>query len=272
MNRPQKSVSRRGTSLGWPPLALALLALLVLGVGCESSSSDDTPLTEQYPTVAAYLDMDEDEMRAYIETPILESSRPITIDNVADMTIGARVSSAASSFLVDPIFDIAQLDKHSLLDKNISSSSKEITEMRMVSNKKATEKSGAESYNFSASGSYGGFKASAAYSQDNKRQETTSDGSVSVAMSYNTQGAYLQLLTNDFAGNIDYTPYLIGTELNASEVKKYVDFVETKVDSSGRTYISSLKITNGGQLRDKRNIYGNIQLLGEMEDVFGQLK
>ncbi len=259
--------SRRG-----PNLALAIALLVLLAGGCGTSSSD-TDLTEQYPTLGGNLNWDEDDLQAGIEAPLWNSAWAITIDNMGSMTIGARINSAQSTFLASPIFDIGLLAKHNLLDKNTSSSTMAATEIRLLSNKEASEKSGAEAYNFSASGSYGGFKASTAYSQENKRQETTSSGSVEVAMSYNNYGAYIQLLTADFAGPYDYTPYLMGGKLEESEVKRYVDYVEKSAGTSEDTYISALKIKNGGQLpREDANVYGNIQLLGEMLKIFDLLK
>ena len=46
--------------------------------------------------------------------------RPITIDSAKDMTIGARINTADSSFIVQPIFDLALLNQDNYLDANLS--------------------------------------------------------------------------------------------------------------------------------------------------------
>ena len=251
---------------------LALVLLGLVNFGCDSSSSQGT-LSTTYPTLSTYLQMDEEDLQAYLETPSLGSSaKDISIDSVGDMTIGAKISSAKSQFIVKPIFDLSLLDKDSFLDKNLSSSSKEVTEIRMVSNKKSATESGQEVYNFSASESFLGFKASASYHQENKRQDTSSDGSVTVVMSYNNYGAYVELITGGFEGYSEYTPYLIGEKIDEKTIKSYVDYVEERIGWSSNKYISKLKINNGGQLSDQENVYANIQLLSEMERIFGILK
>ncbi len=201
------------------------------------------------------------------------NGRPITVDSVKDMTIGAKVSTANSTFIVRPVFDLSLLNNDGYLDVNLSSSTEAVTEIKLVSNKSATSHSEQESYDFTASGQGRGFKASAAYHQENKRQESSSDGTVNVKMSYNTTGAYVELLTSGFSNDASFTPYLIGSRLTDDTVRSYVNYTESYVKGqSGDKYISALLVTNGGQLDDLENVYGNIQLLGEMEKVFGLLK
>ena len=72
-------------------------------------------------------------------------------------------------------------------------------------------------------------------------------------MSYNTTGAYVELITSGFNDNANFTPYLIGSKLDAATVKSYVDYTESYVTGqSGDKYISALKIANSGQLPQSR--------------------
>ena len=255
------------------PLGAAVLPLLALVWGCTSSGSDGS-YRSQYPTLAEHAQMQEEHFKIFLQDDqVGVYGRPITIDSAKDMTIGARINTADSSFIVQPIFDLALLNQDNYLDANLSSSTQAGTEIKLVSNKKATSHSEQEKYDFTASGRHGGVKASAAYHQENKRQESSSDGTVNVTMSYNTTGAYVELITSGFNDNANFTPYLIGSKLDAATVKSYVDYTESYVTgSSGDKYISAVIITNGGQLYSRDNVYGNVQLLGEMERVFGLLK
>lgn len=148
----------------------------------------------------------------------------------------------------------------------------------MVSSKGAQSKSSQQKLDFSLSGRYLGFKASANYDQTNKSQTTESDGTISAKMTYSNSGAYIQIITGGFSDPDNFTPYLIGTALDAATIKSYVDYTQSYVSgSSGDMYISSLNITNNdkasdGQLLDTSNLYGNIKLLGEMENIFSLLK
>ena len=255
------------------PLGASVFALLVLIWGCTSSGSDGS-YRAQYPTVAEHAQMQEEHFKIFLENDLVGANgRPITIDSAKDMTIGAKVNTADSSFIVRPIFDLALLYQDNYLDVNLSSSTQEGTEIKLVSNKNATSHSEEERYDFTASGRGRGFKASSAYHQEDKRQESSSDGTVNVTMSYNTTGAYVELTTSGFNDNASFTPYLIGSKLDDATVKSYVDYTESSVTGqSGDKYISALTIANGGQLASLENVYGNIQLLGEMERVFGLLK
>ena len=258
-----------GNSLS--PLTAGIFALLVLVCGCTSSGSDGS-LKSQYPTLAEQAQMEEDHLQIFLENDQLGANgKPINIDSVKDMTIGAKVSTANSSYIVRPVFDLALLNKDNYLDVNLSSSTEAVTEMKLVSNKSATSHSEQEKYDFKASSKGWGVQASAAYHQENKREESSSDGSVNATMSYNNTGAYVELITGGFTGNANFTSYLIGSKVE--NVKSYVDYTESYVTgTSGNKYISALKITNGGQLTDQENVYGNIQLLAEMERIFGLMR
>ncbi len=264
------SLLRRNVFL---PLGATIFALLTLIWGCTSSGSEGS-YRSQYPTLAEHAQMQEEHFQIFLKDDRVGAyGRPITIDSAKDMTIGARINTAASSFIVQPIFDLALLSQDSYLDANFKSSTQAGTEIKLVSNKKATAHSAQEKYDFTASGHGRGFKGSSAYHQENKRQESSSDGTVNVTMSYNTTGGYVELITSGFDGDANFTPYLIGLKLDAATVKSYVDYTESYVTGqSGDKYISTLLITNGGQLPSRANVYGNIQLLGEMERVFGLLK
>lgn len=211
--------------------------------------------------------MRNEHFEAFLNNGLLGTNgKLITIDSVKAMTIGAKISTANSTFIVQPIFDLSLLNKNGHLDINLASNTKAVTEIKLTSSKSASSNSEQQSYDFKASASGAGVKASGAYHQDSKRQESSSDGSVSVKMSYNTTGAYVELLTGGFSNDASFTPYLIGTLLTDDTVRTYVNYKESYVTGqSGAKYISELGFTNGGQLSDLENVYGNIQLLGEME-------
>ena len=178
---------RRYRSLLSP--AAGMLLPLIFVCGCLSSSPGS--LTSQYPTLAEQAQMDETDFQIYLTRDQLGANGiPITIDSVKNITIGAKVSTANSTYIVRPVFDLSLLDKDNYLDVNLSSGTQAVTEIKLVSNSNASSHSGQERYDFTASGSYGGLKAAAAYHQENKRQDASSDGSVNVTMSYNNSGAY----------------------------------------------------------------------------------
>jgi len=265
---------RRGKGLAC--LLAGMSVFFAFLAGCASSGSEsgsDGSLKSQYPALAEHAQMQDEHIRILLEKDQLGAyGKAISIDSVKDMTIGAKVSTAASSYIVRPVFDLTLLNKDSYLDVNLNSSTQAVTEIKLASNKGATSHSEQEKYDFKASGKGWGFKASAAYHQENKREEASSDGTVNVTMSYNNSGAYVELITGGFGENADFTSYLIGSKLDAATVKTYVDYTES--NAAGGKYISAVKITNGGQLanQEQENVYGNIQLLGEMERIFGLLK
>ena len=256
---------RRYRSLLSP--AAGMLLPLIFVCGCLSSSPGS--LTSQYPTLAEQAQMDETDFQIYLTRDQLGANGiPITIDSVKNITIGAKVSTANSTYIVRPVFDLSLLDKDNYLDVNLSSGTQAVTEIKLVSNSNASSHSGQERYDFTASGSYGGLKAAAAYHQENKRQDASSDGSVNVTMSYNNSGAYVAMLTGGFNQNASFTSYLVGSKLDDATVKSRVDYTEAYVTGqSGDKYIKNVTIVKNGQLDDQENAYGNIQLLGEMERI-----
>ncbi|MCX5837425.1 MAG: hypothetical protein NTW71_02750 [Deltaproteobacteria bacterium] len=218
--------------------------------------------------------MEEDDLQIYLTSDQLGANgTPITIDSVKNMTIGAKVSTANSTYIVQPVFDLSLLDKDNYIDVNLSSGTQAVTEIKLVSNSSASSHSGQERYDFTLSGSYGGLKASAAYHQENKRQDASSDGTVNVTMSYNNSGAYVAVLTGGFNRNASFTSYLVGAKLDDATVKSRVAYTEAYVTGqTGDKYVKTVTIVNNGQLDDQENAYGNIQLLGEMERIFSLLR
>ncbi|NMC73023.1 MAG: hypothetical protein GYA56_01445, partial [Geobacteraceae bacterium] len=199
--------------------------------------------------------------------------KPITLDNVKSFVIGTVVDSANSRYINRPIFNIKLLDEDTRLDKNLQSATTAKTQISLITDKSAASHTDQMQYDFSASVKKGGFKAQAAYSQQNKFQKSESDGTVSVKMSYSRSGAYINLITGGFSSSDDFSRYLVGKRLSTEEIKSLVDYSEEPVPGGGgKRYVAKLKIVNHGVLADKDNAYGTLQVLTEMERIFGLLK
>ncbi|MCX8027019.1 MAG: hypothetical protein N3A62_04075 [Thermodesulfovibrionales bacterium] len=255
-----------------------LVSLMFVTFGC-GSSSNNKPLTEQFPTIAKHAQLNEQEFNILLDSEIFladanpsSSIYPLDTVNIKNMTIGARVSSIQSGYLPNPIFDIALLDKDSLLDKNLRTASQAKSEITLSSKMNANQESG--SFSESAKASFGTafFKASVAQSYSSGYQNTNSTGAVSLTMSQNQTGAYIKIITDSLGDYYDFTPYLIGSKLDNDTVNLYVNFVRTPIPNKQAQYISQVNIKNNGTLTDMLNVYGNMQLLKAMIEGFSELK
>lgn len=247
-------------------ILLSLLMLLIFIGGC--SSSNNAPLTEQYPTIAQHARMNNDDFENFLNAA---GAEPLDVNGVKNLTIGAKINTRESTYIVSPVFDLGLMEKDNKLDKQLSSGTETKTELAMTSKKNATSDSSQLITDVKASYGTACFKASAAVHYGQKSQETKSTGNVYIDMSRYTTGAYISLITGFFSGNADFSRYLIGSKLDAAAVKSYVNYTESDVPGGSAKYISDIIISNKGQLSDEDNVYGNIQLLSEMERIFSLL-
>lgn len=255
----------------WKPLLPLIFAFVLTACGGSDSSSDNhNDYVSRYPALARETGMDNTDFDRFVHDT--QAGQPITLDNVKTFVIGTVLDTANSLYINRPIFHIKLLDEDSRLDKNLRSATTARTRISLVTDKSATSHTDQMQYDFSASVKKGGFKAQASYSQQNKFQMSTSDGTVSVKMTYNRSGAYIKIITGGFGASDDFSRYLVGKPLTKEEIKSLVNYTEAPVPGGGEMYVSKLQIVNHGVLADQSNAYGNIQLLTEMERIFALLK
>ncbi len=177
-----------------------------------------------------------------------------------------------------PIFNLANLDAEGLLDLNPFSASQDDLSITLSSSKAAASSSYAVSADLKASvnvmGIVGG---SAAAHYEHSMALANSDGNVYVTMTRGRHGSYFRINTGDFADGYDFTPFLIGSELDETTVKAYVDYTQQAAKGTDeRQYIDTLifeKNRGKGQIDwSQRNVYGNIQLLTVMESIFALIR
>ena len=252
------------------PLRPAALACLALLASCGGDSNEpEASYTSLYPTLAAHAAMDEEDFTRYLQN----ASRGIAItqDSIKSLSVGSSIDSAASTYTLRPIFDLGRLKADNWLNVD-TTRSQEKTELRLTSNKAASSASSQTTIDGSASGSYAGFKAAAAYHQANAWQKTNSDGSISIQMVSSNTNNVVSILNSGFTGSENLTPYLIGTQLTAEQLRGYVSVAESAPTDScgGESYIAD--VTVGSYKLIDTEPYANIQLLTRMEATFADLR
>ena len=200
----------------------------------------------------------------------------ITADSISTFVLGTVVNVIESTYVNTPVFNLKLMDDDSLLDLNAQSAGNDDIATIMTSNKNATSFSYTQSLDTKTSANFAGLIGlGAAVHSDHSKALANSDGSIYVAMSRGRHGSYFEIQTEDLTSGLDLTPYLIGTELKESEIKEYVDYTEADAGSDQGTYIDALvfgKNRGYGQIDwGLRNVYGNVQLLTEMERLFSLL-
>jgi len=251
------------------PVVVFIAAAILLAAPLSLSHAEDTTLAGQFPVLTQKAGWDEHDFATFVNA---QADGILNVEGIKNLTIGAKLNTREATYMVNPVFDLGLLDKDNKLDKNLSSSTEAVTELQMTSRKNATEECQQHSEDVNASFQKGFFKVSAAEHYGYKSEQTASTGSIYIDMSYTTRGAYVSLTTGLFSGNADLSKYLLGTALDAAAIKSYVDYKESTVPGKSDKYISSLQINNNGQLKDMENVYGNLQLLTEMERIFGLLR
>ena len=251
------------------PSALACLAFLASCGGGDSANEPESFYTSQYPALAAHASMDEEDFNRFV----LNARRgtDITPETIKSLSVGASINTAASTYNLRPIFDLGLLQKEGWLNVDTTRSQQK-TELRITSNKEASSASSQTTIDGSASGSYAGFKASAAYHQANAWKNTHSDGSVSVQMVSANTNNIVSILNSGFSGSDNLTPYLIGSKLTDEQLSSYVSVAKSAPTDAcgGKAYYTGVNI--GRYKLTDAEPYANIQLLTRMESVFGDLK
>ncbi|MFN3731948.1 hypothetical protein [Comamonas testosteroni] len=252
------------------PLALACLAFLASCGGDDSTNESKPSLSSLYPTLAAHASMDEEDFERFMLTA--GRGTDITPESIKSLSVGSSINSAASTYNLRPIFDLGLLQKEGWLNVDTTRSQQK-TELRITSNKQAATSSSQVTIDGSASGSYAGFKAAAAYHQANAWKNTHSDGSVSVQMvSANTNNT-VSILSGGFSGDDNLTPYLVGDiELSSDQLSGYVSVTQSAPEGTcaGKPYITGITVSQ--YTLSNTQPYANIQLLTRMESVFDDLK
>jgi hypothetical protein len=246
--------------------SLVFATTLVSDRGSAASAKNDVPMV-----VTTELGFDNRDIR---RLSTAEPRNKIDNESVPTFVLGTIINVIDSTYSNTPIFNLGNLNEESLLDLNAQSASQDDLRISMTTNKSAATTSHAVSVDANASANFGGvFGASAAAHFDFSLSLAHSDGNVYVTMSRGKHGSYFQINTKDLKSGIDFTPYLIGTELTYEEVQSYISY-ETKREG-GIEYIQALNfggVKQSGLIDwDRRNYYGNVQLLTEMESVFALL-
>ena len=247
---------------------IAAASLVLAGCG---GGSDDAPPTHasRYPTLAAHASMDEEDFDRYLLTT--GKGTAITPETIKSLSVGSGINSAQSTYNLRPVFDLGRLKEDSRLNVDTTRSQQK-TVLRITSSKAASTSADQFSLDVSASGSFGGAKAAAAYHQANARRGTQSDGTVSVQMvSANTHNI-VSILGSGFGGSENFTGYLIGTKLTDELLRGYVATTESTPSGicGGKPYTTSVTVSRY-KLADAEP-YANIQILSRMESVFAGLK
>ena len=250
--------------------AAETLACLVFLASCGGGSDEPEPTyTALYPALAAHAAMDEEDFNRYLLTA--GRGTDITQESIKSLSVGSSIDSAKSTYNLRPIFNLGRLREDGWLNVD-TTGSQERTELRLTSNKTASSASSQQTIDGSASGSFGGFKAAAAYHQANAWQSTNSDGTLSVQMvSANTHNV-VSLMSSGFTGSENLTAYLIGTQLGDEQLRGYVATTESTPTGicGGKPYLTSVTVSRY-KLADT-DPHANVQILTRMENVFADLK
>jgi len=266
MHQARRGPAARPLLAPWPPA----LACLVLLASCGGDSNEPEPsYTSLYPALAANASMDEEDFDRYLQNA--GRGTDITPDSIKSLSVGSSVNSAASTYILRPIFDLGRLKEDNRLNVD-TTGSQEKTELRLTSNKTASSASGQTTIDGSASGTYSGFRAAAAYHQANAWDTTNSDGTISVQMMSANTNNVVALLNSGFTGTENLTAYLIGTRLTDEQVRSYVATTESAPADAcgGKPYITGVTVDRY-KLADTEP-YANIQLLTRMETIFADLR
>ncbi len=195
-------------------------------------------------------------------------------DSVPTFVLGTIINSIPSTYSNTPIFNLKNLQNIGLLDLNPQSASQDDLSILMTSNKNAACNSNTVSVDIKASANFAGIiGASTAAHCEQSMSLANSDGNIYVSMQRGKHGSYYAINTRDLIAGYDLTPFLIGNELDETEVERYISYKEKSVE--GKHYINELIF--GGYEKsglinwNQRNIYGNIQLLTKMEVIFSFL-
>jgi len=253
-------------------LAPCLVLALVLA-GCGDADDSVTAVdgagagVERYPTLAAAFGLERDDIDRLVAAG---AGRSITPETVKTFVIGTGVRRDTSEYLNRPILDIAALAADNWLDKNLASASREVSSIKLETNKRATDDSWQFKQSFKESLSYIGFGGQSAHDSDEKDQKLSSSGESTVRFSRVNSGGYIRILEGNFRGPADLSRYLVGNVLSPTQVKQYVDYDQCAMTwLSSQRYVCALRIQNGGRLSATgENVYGSIQVLGEMQAVF----
>ncbi len=238
---PSTSIAR--PSAGASRLLPTALACLLLLVSCGGGSDETDPTyASRYPTLAAHAAMDEEDFERYLLTA--RRGTAITTETIKSLSVGSSVNSAASTYNLRPIFDLARLKEDNWLNVD-TTRSQQVTALKITTNKNASTESSQATIDGSASGSYAGFKAAAAYHQANAWKNTHSDGTVSVQMVSANTNNIVSILSSGFSGTDNLTPYLIGTQLTDAQLRGYVSTTESAPSDvcGGKPHIASLTVS-----------------------------
>ncbi|MBL8357184.1 MAG: hypothetical protein JNM01_20475 [Delftia acidovorans] len=253
-----------------PAMLPTALASLLLVAGC-GGGSDDAPPTHasRYPTLAAHASMDEEDFDRYLLTA--GKGTAITPETIKSLSVGSGINSAQSTYNLRPIFDLGRLKEDSRLNVDTTRSQQK-TVLRITSSKAASTSADQFSLDVSASGSFGGAKAAAAYHQANARRGTQSDGTVSVQMVSANTNNIVSILGSGFSGSENFTGYLIGTKLTDELLRGYVATTESTPSGicGGKPYTTSVNVSRYKYA--DTDPYANIQILTRMQSVFADLK
>jgi len=259
---------------------------LVHNVEELKSSLSDT-YTRKFPTIASMLNVKEKDFISYMGQDYVSAitgsyngsscgGYDINMENVKNMSLGSVINSSCSKFNISPILSLGALQANSMILNNQAGSSNEAT-ISVAASQQATSHTDQMSLNFAASGRYMGYSGAASYHQENKYSDTHDSGSTYVGMTYSTQGAFVQLQTKTSGGSdyLNYSSYLLGNSLSESDISSYVApiFKSYPTIEGNISYIGDINITNNGRISYSMGsvYYQNIQLLGAMETLFGQL-
>ena len=281
-----KAVDRGGLPCsGFAKLSFLISLALVLIGGCGSSGGSDS-VADEYPVLAEYAELDQADVERMQEEAEAESkssriakdggdSNKISIDTAMTFIVGTAIDSKESTFLNNPVLDLGALYKEGNLEIQSRNTVKETGSISITSSFHANEYSTQCVQEHSASVGAFGFSSNLSFQHEHKYSTTSSSGDTYIKMSYGNTGAYVKILDDSFEGS-DFTRFLKGTRLSSDEVGKYVVYTEEYVSRlnplNWDKYVVSVDIKKNGICDDRANVYGSVQLIGEMERLFYKLK
>lgn len=249
----------------------AALACLVLLASCGGGGPDEPEptLTSSYPALAANAAMDEEDFNRFLATAARGTD--ITPESIKSLSVGSSINSAASTYNLRPIFDLGRLKEDGRLNVD-TTRSRQVTALRITSNRKASTESSQFTLDGSISGSLGHWKAAAAFHHAEARRNTQSDGTVNVQLVSANTNNLVSILGSGFSGSENFTGYLIGTKLTDELLRGYVSTTESTPANAcgGKPYTAS--VTVGRYKLSDAEPYANIQILSRMESIFADLR